>query len=280
MARQAARGAAVGAAVALLTAVSGLGTPARAAEPGKVIWSDLVSEDAEAAASFYTALFGWRVEERAPGVMRLWLADREIGAIHQINDSMPNAKESTWLVGVAVPDLEAAVAATRGAGGEVLRPVTEVPGDGRFAVVRDPRGAVLGLVEPARELGGARGVGAPVWAELWTDDRDAAATFYAAALGYERQQLQLRVGPYDVLARGGTPRAGLVATPSASVKPAWVPYVAVADLSRTLTRSRELGGRVLLEPRPEFAGGRVALIEDPTGGALFVVQAPPEEKAP
>lgn len=267
-------------AAALVLAMAGLGAPARAAEPGQVVWSDLVSEDAAAAASFYTGLFGWRVEERGPGVMRLWLGDREIGAIHQINDSLPNAVESTWLVGVAVGDLAATLEAARKAGGTVLREVTEVPGDGRFAVIRDPRGAVLGLVDPARELGGGRGPGAPLWAELWTDDLDAAAAFYSATLGYERKELELPVGRYTAFTGNGQPRAGLVATPSEAVKPAWVPYVGVADLASTLDRTRELGGRILLEPRADFVGGRVALIGDPTGGALFVVQLPSEEKTP
>ena len=58
----------------------------------------------------------------------------------------------------------------------------------------------------------------------------------------------------------------------------WAPYIGVRDLAATVARTTELGGRVVLEPSPELAGGRVALIEDPANAMIFIAQLPPDEE--
>jgi predicted enzyme related to lactoylglutathione lyase len=247
-------------------------------EHGQVLWLDLVTEDAAAASDFYAALFGWDIEPRRDDVLIASYQGREIAGIVQIGDALPGTSEAQWLVGIVTRDLEKSVAAARREGASVLRTITEVPDSGRYAVIRDPQGAVFIVGTPERDIGGPREPGFFVWSELWTDDVDAAASFYATVLGYERGSIDRSAGAYEVLQTGGEPRAGLVPTPNEDVDPAWAPYIGVADLRSTLGRAAELGGRVVLEPRPDFGGGRVALIEDPTGAMIFVVQLPPSEE--
>jgi predicted enzyme related to lactoylglutathione lyase len=252
---------------------------AAAADHGQPLWLDLVTEDADTAASFYEELLGWEIVPGREAELRVRNDGRDIAAIYQISNEMPNAPESQWLVGIVTDDLERSLTAARAAGAAVLRDVTEVPGSGRYAVLRDPQRAVVMLGTPSRDLGGPRAPGNFVWAELWTDDLDAAADFYAKVLGYERRTVDRPEGSYTVLSAGDAPQAGLVETPNVEVKPAWAPYIAVSDLAATVARVEPLGGAVLIEPTPEFAGGRVALIADPTQAALFIVQLPDDLEA-
>jgi predicted enzyme related to lactoylglutathione lyase len=261
--------------------IAGLGVAfgAAAADQGQPLWLDLVTEDADAAASFYEDLLGWEIVPGREADLLVRNGGRDIAAIYQISDEMPNASESQWLVGIVTDDLESSVEAARSAGGTVLREITDVPGSGRYAVLRDPQGAVVLVGTPSRDLGGPRAHGNFVWAELWTDDLDAAAAFYAKLLGYQRRSVDRPAGSYTVFSAGDAPQAGLVGTPDAEVKPAWAPYIAVSDLAATVARVDDLGGEVVIAPADDFAGGNVALIADPTGAALFLAQLPDEMEA-
>jgi len=265
--------------LATLIATLGVALGAAAADHGQPLWLDLVTEDADAAASFYEDLFGWEIVPGREADLRVRNGGRDIAAIYQITNEMPNASESQWLVGIVTDDLEESVAAARTAAGTVLREITDVPGSGRYAVLRDPQGAVVLIGTPSRELGGPRAPGNFVWAELWTDDLDGAALFYAKTLGYERRDLDRHGGAYTVFETGDTPRAGLVELPDGDARPTWAPYIAVSDLASTVDRVGRLGGSVVIAPTPEFAGGRVALIADPTRAVLFIVQLPADVEA-
>ena len=57
--------------------------------------------------------------------------------------------ESHWLSYLAVDDVDKRVAQMTSSGASVERAPFDVPNVGRIAVVRDPGGAVLGLLTPA-----------------------------------------------------------------------------------------------------------------------------------
>jgi predicted enzyme related to lactoylglutathione lyase len=52
---------------------------------------------------------------------------------------------SLWLPYVTVGDLVAATAKAKGLGAEALKENQEVPGMGRYSLLRDPTGATFGL---------------------------------------------------------------------------------------------------------------------------------------
>ena len=249
-----------------------LTTAAFAGDHGQPLWFDLLTEDTKAAAPFYEGLFGWEIGPVQGQIRRISHDGRNIGGLIQISNEMPNRSESQWLVGVVVDDLAKAVESARAAGGIILRDVTKVEGSGDYAVIRDPQGAILIIGTPVREIGGPREDGNFVWVELWTDDLDASADFYKNVIGYERNTVEGPDGSYTVFETVGEPRAGLVPTPNEDARPIWAPYIGVTDLAATLKRTTELGGKVILTPRADFGGGRVALIEDPTNAMVFVVQ--------
>jgi predicted enzyme related to lactoylglutathione lyase len=246
--------------------------------PGAIVWYDLLTEDAGEARAFYAGLFGWEiVEHSADG----WVAlhhGRPIAGISEIGGDLPEADESIWLVGIAVTDVDDAIDRARRRGAEVHVEPETVAGFARYAVVTDPEGAPVMLLDPERDLGTPPSVGGWVWTELWAGDVDAAERFYGDVVGFERSDTRVGDRPYRMLETGGTPRAGLVAIVNDSIKPVWAPYIAVADLGGTLDRLRELGGSVVVEPSEDFGGATVALVADPTGAAFFVVRPGREEE--
>lgn len=243
--------------------------------PGTFLGSDLLTEDAATAATFYAELFGWDVEKVKEGGFAIHHQGRLIASVSQIDSAEDEVDESFWLVGIAVADLDKAVKAASRLGAEVRERVTTVEGYGRFAVISDPQGAPVMLIEPgSKPIGGTTGPGSWVWTELWTDDIDAAANFYAKVIGYGQSEVERRDEKYRVFKSGEELRAGLVKIPDEleNVEPGWAAYVGVEDLAKTLARVRELGGRVIFASEDNPVRGAVALIADPTGAVLFVHQ--------
>jgi len=74
-----------------------------------------------------------------------------------------------------------------------------------------------------------------------------------------------------VLATGGIARASLIALPKYAADPGWLPFVQVDDVAATVRTATALGGTILLVPRPDLLNGHVAVIADPHGGVLGVV---------
>jgi hypothetical protein len=192
---------------------------------------------------------------------------------------LQNAKEaiegSFWLVGLVVPDIEAALTKAAANGGKVFEHAERVRDFGHFAVIADRQRAPLMLIEPGREpLGGTPGPGSWVWPELWTDDVDDAAAFYAEVIGFGSEVHDRGGAPHHVLSFGGTPRAGIIKIPEEleRVEPGWAPYVAVADLDASLAEATRLGGTVVFRTAEHPAQAVVALIRDPTGAVLFLYQ--------
>jgi uncharacterized protein len=112
-------------------------------EVGALTWNDLLTPDVEGARAFYGGLFGWDVEE-VPGSEGQYfgIANGEIrnGGIMP----MPPGGHPAWNLYFAVADTDAAIARVRALGGELLTGPMDVPG-GRFAILRDPQGAVFSV---------------------------------------------------------------------------------------------------------------------------------------
>jgi len=241
--------------------------------PGRFLGSDLLTEDAVTAAAFYGELFGWDVEKVREDSYAIHHQGRLIASVSKIDGADPEVNESFWVVGIAVADLDKAVNAASRLGGDIRESVTAVEGYGRFAVIADPQGAPVMLIEEgSKPIGGTTGPGSWVWAELWTDDIDAAANFYAKVIGYAQSEVERRDEKYRVFKFGEEIRAGLVKIPAEleNLEPGWAAYVGVENLAKTLTRVSELGGRVIFASEDNPVRGAVALIADPSGAVLFV----------
>jgi predicted enzyme related to lactoylglutathione lyase len=263
-------------AAGLLTLCASALLPLRGHAAGEVNWFSLLTENQYVAIDFYSDLFGWEITDSPTGGFMAMRNGVPFAGISQIEDRVPGASESMWLAAITVADLDQSVATAKQLGATVYEEISDLPGWGRFALIADPQGAPVSLVAPVRPLGGTQGYSGWRWAELWTHDTEEAEEFYTKVIGYELEDVEVGAEHYSVFALDGKRDAGLVHLEQPEIAPRWAPYVGVSDLRAILVRVWQLGGKVLREPAEitsEVAGAkRVALIADPTGGALFLYQ--------
>ena len=256
-----------------------VGVPAATQAAGEVNWFSLFTEDAETAAEFYAGLLGWEIQLGPTGNLIALRRGTPVAGISQIEDRLPDISESLWLAAIKVTDLAESVAAAREFGGTIQQDMTRVAGYGTYAIVIDPQGAPVVLAVEEQVLGANQGVGAWLWAELWTTDTDAASKFYAEVVGYSRGTVEHGGDMYPVLSLDGVQHAGLATLTNPEISPRWAPYAGVQNLRATLVRVWQLDGQVLLEPAEIDDEERTALIADSTGAALFLYEVSEEQAA-
>jgi len=116
---------------------------------GAFSWSELTTGDPEAAAAFYDKLFGWRVETMDMGTGPyhvVKVGDTSVAGIMKTPaeaDPMPPA----WGCYVTVDNTDATVAQATALGGKIVAPAMDIPGVGRMAVIADPQGAVISVMQ-------------------------------------------------------------------------------------------------------------------------------------
>lgn len=252
------------------------GAPPRRA--GTVVWVDLSTTDVEGAIHFYERLLGWHYEESESPTGLYVLA--KVGA-GEVGGMMAHAADETaagippaWTVVIGADHLEATLARARELGGSVLQPPMSIPGGARIAVIADPAGAVLALMEaPAAQSGMVWGErGGVCWAECLSRDVDASRGFYEQLFGWKGEEGS---GGYVVFSLDGERVGGLMAMPPtvpAGAPSHWLVYFAT-DVAAACARVSEFGGAVL-EPTHDIEEGRFAVLTDPTGAVFAVFEGP------
>lgn len=242
--------------------------------PGKVIWHDLISEDPAASKRFYSELFGWTFKSLAGGKYSLiFHGDSIIGGIVNASVFEQHDKVSQWVVVLSVSDIEQAVSKVTQAGGQILGGPIDAGDRGQLAVLKDPQGAVVALLQTSGgdPLDRDAEIGEFMWNELWTSDASQATPFYQLLVGYQQGSRSLSDGnDYSYVLSGGQPRAAILPNPIPGLDPTWVSYVRVADTEAITAKVADLGGKVMLPSQANPLGGQLAIIIDPTGAGLVI----------
>lgn len=248
---------------------------------GRFVWYDLMTPDRDGSTRFYTALMGWGTRQWEGGQpYTMWTnGERTLGGVMELSEEAARAgAPPQWLAYVAVEDVDATVQEVRKQGGGVVHEPTDIPDVGRFAMVRDPQGAVLAVFATAHEPPEGPHpprVGEFSWHELATTDPDAAFSFYSHLFGWEKGDgVDMGdMGVYQLYGRGGATLGGVFTRPPQMPgPPAWLYYLRVADIEAAVAKVKELGGKVLHGPVEVPGGDRVAQCSDPQGG-MFALHA-------
>jgi predicted enzyme related to lactoylglutathione lyase len=118
--------------------------------------------------------------------------------------------------------------------------------------------------------------GAVSWTELTTTDPAGAAAFYGALFGWNIKPPDAAMGGYRVVQVGEAMLGGITGCPEGTPQAAsWGSYVTVSDVAATVAKCEALGGRCVLAPMDVPNVGRMAVILDPQGAALNVIQYNP-----
>ena len=115
----------------------------------KICWNELNTRDQKAAQEFYGALFGWEFETMPAGesdYIMARLGDEYVAGFFDLSSlPMLDGVPDHWFTYIGVEDIEATVEATLKAGGSIRRPVFEVGGGMKIAILVDATGAVFGV---------------------------------------------------------------------------------------------------------------------------------------
>ena len=119
---------------------------------GHCAWNELATTDPEAAKSFYSKHFGWKVDGGMDmgemGMYEFWGPTDGRGMLGAVMPKMPEMPVTAWTHYFRVPDIGAAEHMISANFGKVIQPPIEIPG-GEFSMVAiDPHGAAFGLVGP------------------------------------------------------------------------------------------------------------------------------------
>lgn len=247
---------------------------------GKVVFAELVTPDLVATERFYGQLFGWKfLDSKGTKYTHadVFFNNRPIAALVQKPLPTGEQRQSAWLSFLAVSDVDAAKKEAVEHGAKVLHEPHNIPDRGREAVFADPQGAVFAVL--ASSSGDPEDVlatqGEWIWSSLTTTNPDTSAAFYQSLFDYE--VFELPPGEHSqhvLLASGNFARASVNSLPAsnASGHPHWLNFVRVDDTVSTAAKVVSLGGRILVEPRVDRHGGKIAVVTDPNGAPFGLME--------
>jgi uncharacterized protein len=113
-----------------------------------VIYFEIGVDDPEAAAGFYSKVFGWQIEKAADDSDYWYIitGDEEDPGI--AGGLVPRFDELNPTINtIGVPSLDISCRQITEAGGKVLAPKIAVPGEGYVQYCQDPEGNTFGIME-------------------------------------------------------------------------------------------------------------------------------------
>ena len=252
---------------------------------GRFVWHELMTTDTDAASDFYSHVVPWKTEDSGMPSYSLWMSGKyRAGGLMALPEDA-SATPPHWIIYIGTPDVDGTVEAAEKLGGKVLKPASDIPDVGRFAVLADPQGAAFAVFTPAPVSGDGMPPGGSVgdftWHELATTDPDAAWDFYSELFGWTKGASHDMgdMGVYQLVSHGGQDVGGVYKARDNSTPPSWLSYVRVADAAKAASAAKSAGGRILNGPMEVPGGSWIVMMLDPQGGAFAVVEAPRAAKA-
>lgn len=119
---------------------------------GSIHWSELCTGDVAAAKAYYKKACGWTIVpmDMPGGVYNVCsIGEQMVAGIMDLKELGDPNLPSHWMTYIAVKDVDKTAEMTAQSGGEIVRPPFDVPGVGRIAILKDPTGAVIGMMTPS-----------------------------------------------------------------------------------------------------------------------------------
>jgi predicted enzyme related to lactoylglutathione lyase len=122
---------------------------------GTVWWIELRTTNEQVARDFYTRLMGWQTFQpglsepsEGAGAYTVWMSGWK-----QVGGMMSGALNgggalSGWVPFIAVKDVDDCAKRAAEMGAEILEEPFDIESSGRFALLRDPLGAIFGIAKP------------------------------------------------------------------------------------------------------------------------------------
>jgi uncharacterized protein len=249
---------------------------------GRFVWHELLTTDPKAAGAFFSKIIGWKTKAWGDD-QRYTLfvsGDRQRAGLMVLpEDAKAMGAPANWMTYVGTSDVDATARQAASLGATVLRSPEDIPGAGRYAVLRDPQGAVFGIYKSNHPAGpdAPAEVGEFSWHELATTDYKAAFAFYQRLFGWEETNAMDmgEMGVYQMFGQSkqGRTLGGLFNKPSQMPgPPAWLPYIRVPDARKSAEAIKKAGAQIINGPMEVPGGDWIAQGLDPQG-AMFAVHS-------
>ncbi len=108
--------------------------------------------------------------------------------------------------------------------------------------------------------------------ELNTENVKKARSFYKSLFDWKLGDMKMGPGmTYTTIDAGkGKTGGGMQNKPMPDAPTAWLPYVEVDDVKRSIAKARKLGAQVMVDYQPIPNMGAFGIFVDPTGAALGI----------
>jgi predicted enzyme related to lactoylglutathione lyase len=247
-------------------------------EPGEPSWIDLGTPDPAVAGAFYSALFGWEMQDLGPDAGGYSMATLQGANVAGIGPQANTTVPPYWTTYFATADVEATAARVVAHGGAIVAEPMDVFDAGRMAVFVDPAGAPFSAWQAGSHHGAGRAyeTGTMCWHELKAHEPVGPSDFYGRVFGWTVTAEDMDGSAYHVWHLGESSIGGMsiLTGEAAGTEPAsWTVYFAVDETDATVARALALGGSVVA-PAMDIQPGRFAILADPYGAAFGVIQPP------
>ena len=195
-----------------------------------------------------------------------------------------------WMPHIQVADVAGSVERALDSGGTEIMHGKDGDGTSQWAVLLDPNGAAFGIIPvvSAEALPSADSSATPdalaragriTWLDLTVPDAPATCDFYGKVVGWSVQDVELegangRDADHRLIGGDGIPAAGVRRARGVDpiLPPIWIICLPVGDLAESLRRVREGAGSVVAVTQGTDGEPTHAVIQDPVGVYLSVVQ--------
>lgn len=245
---------------------------------GKFIWYDLATTELAKQKAFYSAVFGWTfrsIGNASDDYTLVINGDQNVAGMFAVNPKEGAKAGALWIGLMSTNDPKKAADIVKQGGGAVHTPPTTLAQRGTYALLRDPEGALFGVMKsdsgdpPDRTAD----IGDFLWMDLFANQPSKLAEFYQQLAGYEITKNEVKDNVDRLfLTSHGKSRAGIVPLPQDANRAGWLPYVRVADVNETLKKVTDAGGYIMVAPDEDLLDGNLAIFSDPQGGVLGIVK--------
>ncbi len=255
---------------------------------GAVMSADVAVPQHEAVVSFYAKVL-------TTGKQPLWQADLMnsrgmpiigLGAQSPEFADLP----MQWMPHIQVVDVGHGVSQALALGGRELMHGKDDEGNSQWAVLLDPNGAAFGLVPvvTADQLPKPQDTSTPnqltntghiAWLDLTCIEAAQTRDFYHQVTGWKAEAVPMKDadGSYEdfnMLGGDGQPVAGICHARGVNnnLPPVWMLYLPVGDLSASLKQLKDTEGQIIHQSKNQTNEVTQAVIQDPAGLYLTLVQ--------
>lgn len=234
------------------------------------VWHDLMTTDVEAAKVFYSEIVGWTFNLQPPAYNVALVGDAGVGGIMETPAEV-KGMPPFWAGYIYTPDVDAACAQVKKLGGIIHREPWDVPGILRMAIIGDPTGAGLNIMQPysteQRKMPKESAVGTVGWNELHAGDLNVAWDFYSNLFGWTKGTA-MDMGPmgvYQLFQIDGKDVGGMMKKMDSMPVPSWAYYFNVDGIDKAVARIAKAGGKIAMGPHQVPGGQWIVTAQDPQG---------------